>query len=128
MSQLSPPLVCIETTGVSLKALATTAVGVTENGTRRFYPLWVVVSCDAATAITIGASVSVGTTNANEILGITVLTSVLTANQLLTVMAPSPTTPPQASIAPNTTLNVKVTTAATGTTQTATVRVFGFYN
>ena len=110
--------------GVDAAATGATSVGTTENNGMTFFPRFARIRCNAATSITLPASISIGTnaTSYNDILGITALTGVLSAGQYLLLPIASTV---GTSVAPNTQIFVNVTTGATGTSQTFGVAVVG---
>jgi hypothetical protein len=124
------PTVLITASGIDSKTAASTAIYVTMNGTPRFYPLWIMFEIsDQSGAITGIVSASVGTNspNFNDILAITALTGLSTINtKILTPL----TTTSLISIAPNTSISVKVTTVAIGigATQSFKIMLCGFYD
>lgn len=91
----------------------------------RFYPISVTFELTSVSGFAVVASASVGTnsTSFNNILAITALTSVSTANNILTV----PLSSVIASVAASTAIAVKVTTPATATTYVLKVSLLGYY-
>lgn len=112
-------------TGINTKTTGATVVGTTENGTQRFVPTHIIAEVTATSAPLTAASVSVGTNGAsyNNILAITPLTGLTTVNTLLII----PIVLAVGSIAANTAINVNVTTAITGTSQSVRFDVIGYY-
>ncbi len=110
-------------TGVDLKTTGTTIVFTTDSG-RRFHPLFVVFEVTAATAITIGATVSLGITSAAfaDIVAAVVVSTA--ANKML----PNALSALLDSIPPGTDVKVNVSVAATGTSGTMRVDVIGYYD
>lgn len=104
---------------------ASSTIGTTE-GSGRFVPLYVNVQLQSVTGFAVTASISIGTnsTDFNNILPITALTSVDTANEILNV----PLVAVISSIAASTAISVKVTTAATATTYIMRISLVGWYN
>lgn len=109
-------------TGINLKNTGVTAL-FTPNQ-QQFYVTAVRLVIAAATALTIGASVSVGTTGgSNTDLCASLVTGLTALNTCLdmTVLAARPV------IQPATAININVSLAATGTSGTLTVILEGFY-
>lgn len=120
----SNDLVRYSVSGIDAKTTGTTTLFTTDAG-RVFVPTSVVVYCSAATAITVPASISIGTNGAaydNMVAPSTL--SALTAAGLFTV--PVLTVGGTAATA-STAVVLNITTAATGTSQTIEVDVIGFY-
>src|SRR5947207_1682978 len=105
--------------GIDAKTLGATAIGTTENGTRRFYPLYLIVNCSAANTVAVVAALSIGTNSTafDNLLAITALTGLTTANMSIQV----PIVLATGTIAANTSVSVKLTTVATATSQTIDV-------
>lgn len=116
--------------GIDAKVLAATKIATTD-ATKKFIITDIIVRCTAATAITVAATLSIGTNSAtyNNIMAATALTGVTTANTGLFSGAHGSFTLLEAGfiVAANTDIEVKVTVAATGTSQTIAVDVVGYY-
>lgn len=120
----------LSASGIDAKTAAASAVFTTENGTRRFYPQWVLVEASAQSgSITSVMLLSVGTNSTafDNIMAITTMTGVSAINtKLMTMLTATGLT----SVAPNTAIDVKVTTAAigVGATQSFKIVLGGFYD
>lgn len=112
-------------TSVNMKATGATSLGVVPSGCNQFVPTAVTIVCMTADTVAVVAALSIGTNSAsyNNILAISTLTGLTTANQCFTVPLVAVATSPAAG----TEIFVKVTTGATATTQTANIYVTGFY-
>jgi len=111
--------------GISYTGVASTQIGITENGTERFFPLFCVITVSSATLLTIAGTMSVGTNSAsyNNILVATAMTGLTGLYNMLTMNL----TTLVSSIAANTPIFVNVTVGATATSSTFDVYLFGFY-
>jgi hypothetical protein len=118
-------LVSFSMTGIDGTQLASTQIGTTENGTQSFYPLFACLALNGASAVTVVPSLSIGTNSAtyNNILGTTVLTGMTSAGQMLHTNIVGAI----GKVPANTPIYVKMVTAATATTATVDVHLFGFY-
>lgn len=120
----SNDLVRYSVSGIDAKTTGTTTLFTTDAG-RVFVPTSVMVYCSAATAITVAASISIGTNGATyDNLVAPGILSGLTAAGLFTI--PVLTVGGTAATA-STAVVLNITTAATGTSQTIEVDVIGFY-
>lgn len=110
--------------GVNAKTTGATVIFTTES-VSNFYVTGVTVESTSATAITVPATLSVGTNAAtyNNILAAGAMTS-LTAANLFSMLLP---TVASVVVAASTAINVNISVAATGTSQTLTVGVQGYY-
>jgi hypothetical protein len=117
-------LVALSVGGINAKTTGTTVLDTTEDGSQRFVPLWVFIECTAATSITVGADLNVGT-NAPNYTSLVATIGPTTLNQVESFVAAS--TAGATSIAPNTEIRVNITKAATGTSQTLRCDVIGYY-
>lgn len=90
-----------------------------------FYPQSIRVVCSAASAITVPAIISIGTTAGSyiDILPLTALAGLTGANGLLNL----PISALVSTVAANTPIYVNVGTAATGASQTLSVHIIGSY-
>lgn len=112
--------------GIDAKATGPSGIADTiDFAGRSFFVTGVLVKCDSATAITVPASVSVGTNAAtyDNILPITALTGLTASGHSLFL----PVTSPSVVLAPLTNIVLNVTTGATGTAQNITPHVLGVY-
>lgn len=110
-------------TAVDLKTTGATTV-FTSNTGARFHPLFVVFEVESATALSVGATVSLGVTAAaytDVVAGVTVGT---TASKML----PNSLSALTDSVAPGTAVRVNVSIAAIGTSGTFRVDVIGYYD
>lgn len=110
-------------TAVDLKTTGATTV-FTSNTGARFHPLFIVFEVESATALTVGATVSLGVTAAaytDVVAGVTVGT---TASKML----PNSLSALTDSIAPGTAVKVNVSVAAIGTSGTFRCDVLGYYD
>jgi hypothetical protein len=116
--------------GINGKTVASSKIATTDPA-RAFIVTGVVIRCTAASAITIAASASVGTNSAsfNNIIAATVLAGVTAANKAVSSDPSGSLTVLEAGIVipPNTDIDIKITNAATGTSQTLGVDVLGYY-
>lgn len=110
--------------GIDLKTATQTLLFVTEPGTRRFYPTDVIVELTSADAVSVVASISVGTAAGGfaDVLGAYTLTGLDSTNEMLTI----PLTTVISSLAAATGVFVNVAVGATATTCTGKVIVRGF--
>lgn len=111
---------------INLKTAATTTIFTTENGARRFYVTDVLLETTAATDFTVGATLSLGTNDAdyNNISPAGVAVGMIDGvNALQRVLLETGFS----SIPANTAVKVKITVGATATTATGKVIVRGFY-
>lgn len=125
VSQTSTQIICLEVSGVNAKTTGVTAIGTTSDNSLRFHPLFLLISVEAQSGtITAAASVRIGTNSPpDDIFGI-FLTQLTTS----TDQFKNDLTNLKTMLAPSTTVNLDITTAATGTgTQSITFRLFGFY-
>lgn len=115
----------IQVSSVDGKTAASTTIGTTEAG-GRFVPLYANIQLQSTTGFAVVASLSIGTnsTNFDNILPITALTSVSSANLMINV----PLVAVISSVAPSTAISVKITTPATATTYVLRVTLVGWYN
>jgi hypothetical protein len=115
-------LVAYSVTGVNAKSTGATTIFTTEG--ERFHPLFVVAEITAASALTIGATVSVGTnsTSFNNIMAASV------TGTTLNNMLPNALSALTDSVAPGTAVKVNVSVGAVGTSGTMSVTVIGFYS
>lgn len=103
---------------------ATTAIGTTGIGSR-FYPLYISIELQSVTGFALVASLSIGTNaGVDNILPITPLTSVSTANLMINL----PLIAVISSVAASTAISVKITTGATATTYVLRVTLVGYYS
>lgn len=111
--------------GVNAKTTGATTIGTTASGTANFHPCFLVVESTASSLITITSSLSVGTnsTSFNNIVPITVQTGLTAASLYFKTEVTVATAP----VAPSTAIKVNITTGATGTSQTISVTLFGYY-
>lgn len=112
-------------TGIDAKTTGATLIGTTRNTGERFYPVFIVVRTATADTVLAVASGSVGTnsTDYNNVVPITALTNLTTANLYLRWDITTAT----ASIAANTGVYFKVTTGSTATAHTIDVHLVGYY-
>jgi len=115
-------LVAYSVTGINAKSTGATTIFTTEG--ERFHPLFVVAEITAASALTVGATVSVGTNSAsfNNIMAASVTGT--TINNML----PNALSALTDSVAPGTAVKVNVSVGAVGTSGTMSVTVIGFYS
>lgn len=113
-------------TAINFKSTGATTIFTTDNGTERFYPMFLNIEMTAATLITIVGAISVGQNSAsyNDILAISTLTGVTAANKMLVFNTSLAAT---SSIAANTDVKINVTTGFTATTATGKITLFGYY-
>jgi hypothetical protein len=111
---------------IDAKTTGATKIATTENGSQRFIPKTVIIELTAATAVTVVATLSVGTNSAtyNNILAATALTGLSALNNIVMIHLPATAI---SSIAPNTDIYVNVTIGATATTANIRVDVDGYY-
>lgn len=115
----------IQVSNVDGTAAASTTIGTTE-GSGRFVPLYINVQLQSVTGFAITASISIGTnsTDFNNIMPITALTSLDTANEIINL----PLVAVISSVAASTAISVKITTPATATTYVVRISIVGWYN
>jgi hypothetical protein len=118
----SQSLVVYTVTGLNMKSTGATTIFTTEG--ERFHPLFCLAEITAASSLTIGASVSVGTNSStfNNILAASVTGT--TVNNML----PNALSALTDSVAPGTAVKANISIAATGTSGTLSVSVIGFYS
>lgn len=127
MSDYSITTVAIIKESINAKTTGTTVLGTTENGTQRFVPTYIVLECTAASAISVGPTVSVGiSAGVYEDILPPVAMSSTTANHIDVKFAGG-TTSNANTVAANTDIRVNVQTAATGTSMTIRVALIGYY-
>jgi len=129
MSQNSPHIQ-IMSVSVDAKSAASTTMDITENNGKRFVPLFVVAELTATSLITVGPSFSIGTNSTafDNIMAITA-TGITATNAILNKLAlgNGAAGTNTLSIAANTTVTLKVTTGAVGTSGTLRVDLIGYY-
>ena|SRR5438105_12245987 len=115
------------THGVNLAALGTTTLLTTPDGSERFFPLFVAIEATASSGILTVCACSVGSNSPtfDNILPITTLTGVIGVNTRLLLPL---TGTGLSTVAPSTAVVLKVTTAATGGTQSVKVALLGFFD
>lgn len=115
----------IQVSNVDGTTAASTTIGTTE-GSGRFIPLYANVQLQSTTGFAVVASLSIGTnsTDFNNIVPITALTSVSSANLMVNI----PLVSVISSVAASTAISVKITTPATATTYVLRVTLVGWYN
>lgn len=118
--------VSMEVIAVNAKTVAATKIDTTRSSTRRFIPRYAIVYCRSASAITVPATISIGTNSAtyDNILPATALTGVTAAQNYLHIPLGAAAI---SGIAASTDIYVNVSTAATGTSQTLDVLLVGIY-
>lgn len=124
MSHNSPSsLTFIQVSNIDGTVVATSTIGVTVAGSR-FVPLYVNVQLQSTTGFAVVASFSIGTNaGVDNILPITALTGISSANLMINL----PLVALISTVAPSTTISVKITTAATATTYVLRVGLLGYY-
>ena len=118
-------IVRISKTGIVATGTGDYVVDVTENGTQKFYPLFVTFSIRSANNITVAPTFSVGTnaTSYNNIVPTSLLTGLTTVDKMTKIDINSAT----GVVAPNTTIYAKVSVSASATTCLVDVHLFGYY-
>lgn len=98
----------------------------TENATRRFYPMFVVIKVTAANTIALVPTISMGTnaSSYDNILTGYVLTNLSAVNKMVKADLSAVAID---SVAPNTGIYVNITSAATASTCTLSVTLVGYY-
>lgn len=110
--------------GINAKTVATTTIDTTENGTRVFIPIGFAIVCTAATAISVGCTLNLGTNSANfDNIASSYAASIIDTTQAAVSMLNG--FPP--AIPANTDIKLKITAGATGTAQTIRVDLLGYY-
>lgn len=110
--------------GIDAKTTGNTTLFTTDPG-RVFVPIAVVAYCSAATAITVAATITIGTNStAYDNLVASSILSGLTAAGLFTTPV---YTLGATAVTPGTDVVLKIGTAATGTSQTIEIDIVGFY-
>jgi hypothetical protein len=115
----------IASPSMNFKNTGATLLMTTENGTRSFHVTGVTIQSVAASAITIAATMSIGTNSSfyNNIVASTLLTGLTAVStdypvSLITAIGAIPA---------NTGIYANVGTAATGTSQTGNIVILGYY-
>lgn len=110
---------------LSTKTTGATNIFTTENGTKNFHAVVASFKAVTSTSIIIPATASIGTNSPgyNNVMGSTLLAGLLNAG----FHFPVPFTSVSVVIPPNTDVYINVLTTSTGTSQTANVRVTGYY-
>lgn len=124
MSHAAPITAELHKPGIDGKTVAATAIGTTENGTRRFYPTAAVFELTAVAVLIGVCTLSVGTNGAsyNDLVAATAMTGLTAANGILRVSIAL-----AGSVAPNTAVYVNITVGATATTYTLRAILEGYY-
>lgn len=113
----------IPKTGIDAKSVANTTLW-TNNGTTNFVVTGASVVCTAATSITIGPTIGIGTAaGTSDIISATAMGALTTASKAFRYSLSGTLT----VIAPAGSLFGNVTVAATGTSQTLTINVTGYW-
>lgn len=116
----------ISLTGIDAKTAASTKIGTTENGTQRFYPIYLVVTCTAATSISVVPTLSIGTNSSsyNNIVTATSMAGITSANTFLTTFVIAAL----GSVAASTDIYTNISLGATATAMTIKIDLFGLYS
>lgn len=121
---LPSSLTTIQLSNIDGTVAATSTLGTTNAGAK-FVPLYANVQLQSTTGFAVVASLSIGTNGGvNDILPITALTGVSTANLMINL----PLVAVISSVAASTAISVKITTGATATTYVLRVALIGFYS
>lgn len=117
-------LVRYSVSGIDAKTTGTTTLFTSDAG-RVFVPTSVTVYCDAATAITVAASISIGTNSTayDNLVANSLLSGLTSAGKFTTPIYTLGAT----AVTASTDVVLKVNTAATGTSQTFQVDIVGYY-
>lgn len=110
--------------GIDAKTVTNTAIVTTQPG-RNWITTGVVVRCTAANAITVGATVSIGTNAGGgytDIVGATALTTLAAGDCMRLTLAS-----PYIQVPASTAVHINVSVAATGTSQTIEANLIGYY-
>ena len=110
--------------GIDAKTTGNTTLFTTDPG-RVFVPIAVVAYCSAATAITVAATITIGTNSTayDNLVASSILSGLTAAGLFTTPVYTLGATP----VAPGTDVVLKIGTAATGTSQTIEIDIIGFY-
>lgn len=117
-------LTVLTVSGIAGTSTGATLIQTTDAGLR-FVPMFIQVEATNVSGLVTPASFSIGTNGANynNLLAITAMTGVTSAN----IMLQNNITALSSSIPASTGININVTTAAVGTTYTLRVSIIGFY-
>lgn len=116
-------------TGVDLKTVASAVIFTSEASLGRWITTDIIVEITASSAITVEATISVGTNAAtyDDVLPASVQTGLTAANRFNHFYPSSAIDGVVTSVAASTGLRYNVSVAATGTSQTANIHILGFY-
>jgi len=116
----------ISKVGVDAKVLADTLITITENGTQKFHPLFVIFKVSSGSVITLVPTISIGTnsTSYDNIIPATLLTGLISVDKYIKADIIGVID----AVSANTSIYCKVTGIATATTMVVDVHIFGYYN